>query len=186
VRLLVIIRPVFKICMILLVTLMLLNCQVIRPRPPVSNLPVRVKNGFDALVISIQAGLTKKGVKVVNIGQDYLISIPSALLFPDQSPRLTWGSYAILNEVVRLIKQFRKVGVNVTSYASHYKSARRERALTQQRARNVAAYLLSQDIDSRFIFTEGAGSDKPISRHIFGGDKSPSSRIEITFRDAIV
>ncbi len=59
------------------------------------------------------------------------------------------------------------------------------RALTLARARAVGDYLWSQGVDSRFIFTHGLGSDKPIVAFTEKGDKSPNSRIEITFRDAV-
>lgn len=152
----------------------------------VYRLPKKVAGASDYTVMTMQKKFDKRGVKVITIGSDYLISIPSQALFADQSPRIRWESYALLNQVVVFLKQFRKIGVNVTSYSSHYVSSRREQALTLARARVVANYLWSQGIDSRFIFSEGAGSDKPVVSFYLGGDKSPNSRIEITFRDAIV
>lgn len=149
-------------------------------------LPRKVEGTDDKAIMKIQKSLTHCGVAVITIGQDYLISIPSASLFPNQSPQLTWASYGLLNNVVRFLKQFRKVGVNVTGFTGKYVSDRREHALTLARARAVGDYLWSQNIDSRFIFTEGEGSDKPIMGFTRGGDKTPNSRIEITFRDAIV
>lgn len=148
-------------------------------------LPRNVRNSSDPSMIKMQEKFAKCGIKVITIGQDYLISIPSASLFPDQSPRLTWQSYGVLNEVGRFMKLFRKVAVTITAYGTTYVSTKREQALSLMRARAVADYLWSQGIDSRFIFTEGAGSDKPIVG-MAGNDKSPNSRIEITFRDVIV
>ncbi len=149
-------------------------------------LPSKVAGSSDKAVINLQKKLAKCGVKVVTIGENYLISIPAAALFPNQSPNLTWGSYAVLNTVASFLKQFHKVAINVTSYSSKYVSAKRERALTLARARMVADYLWSQGVDSRFIFTVGAGSDKPITRAAQDSDRSPNSRIEITFRDIII
>ncbi len=148
-------------------------------------LPRRVAGSSDAYVIAQQAGFARCGVKVITIGSDYLISIPSAALFADQSPRIKWESYTILNKVVKFMQQFRKVGVNVTSYSTQYVSSKREQSLTLARARAVADYLWSQGVDSRFIFAEGAGSEKPISTFTPGGERTVNSRIEITFRDAV-
>ena len=175
---------------ILLASLLLFGCKS-QPKytpeeDPALRLPFRVAHTSDKAMIRLQKKLANNGVKVVTIGEDYLVSIPSSALFPDQSPRLTWASYGLLNKVVCYLKEFRKVGVNVTAYSSKYVSAKREHALTLARARAVADYLWSQGIDSRFIFTEGLGSDKPIMAYTQGGDKSPNSRIEITFRDTIV
>lgn len=152
---------------------------------PGFQLPTRVAGSSDAYVIAQQVGFARCGVKVITIGSDYLISIPSAVLFADQSPRIKWEGYSILNKVAKFMQQFRKVGVNVTSYSSQYVSFKREQSLTLARARVVADYLWSQEIDSRFIFAEGAASEKPISAGNQGGDRSLNSRIEITFRDAV-
>ncbi|KTD13331.1 type IVB secretion system protein IcmN/DotK [Legionella jamestowniensis] len=171
----------------LLVSLLLFGCHrggvLVMDGP---KLPRKVAGASDKEVILMQKRLAKCGVKVITIGSEYLISIPSAALFADQSPRLTWPSYGLLNNVASFLKQFRKVAITVTSYSSKYVSAKREHALTLARSRAVADYLWSQGVDSRFIFTIGAGSDKPIMAYTQGGDQSPNSRIEITFRDAII
>lgn len=148
-------------------------------------LPCRVYGASDDGIIKLQAILERGGVKTASMGQNYLISIPSDRVFANESPRIHWNSYALLNNVSCYLKQFRKVAVTVTGYSSKYVSADRERALTLTRARAVGDYLWSQGIDSRFVFTQGFGSDKPIIKYRKGGDHSPNSRIEITFRRAV-
>lgn len=151
--------------------------------PP--KLPYKVNGAKDRVIIGKQASFNKKGIHVISIGQDYLISIPSAALFADESPRVTWGSYALLNAIACYLKEFHKVAINVTAFSNKCASPKRDRALTFARARAVGNYLWSQGIDSRFIFTQGLGSDKPIVAGTELGDHSPNSRIEITFRDAV-
>ncbi len=152
----------------------------------VTLMPRKVAGTADAAVIMLPVHLEKRGVKIITIGQDYLISIPAVLLFTDQSSQLTWQSYDILNEVVVFLKQFRKITVHVTSYSMRYLAVRREKSLTLARANVVANYLWSQGINSRLIFAAGVGSDKPIIAFPAGGDRSMNSRIEITFRDVII
>lgn len=174
--------------LLLLCCICLIGCNrgTYQPTDDSFRLPSKVSGTSDSAVITLQKDFKSRGIKVVTIGSDYLISIPSAMLFADQSPRIFWKSYGILNDVVFFLKQFRKVAVNVTSYSNKYVSVKREQALTLARARAVANYLWSQGIDSRFIFTEGAGGEKPIIAMPEGADHSVNSRIEITFRDAIV
>ncbi|ETO92538.1 type IVB secretion system protein IcmN/DotK [Legionella oakridgensis] len=150
-----------------------------------ASLPYKVDGALDTAVIKMQENFNKNGIQVITLGQDYLISIPSSHLFANQSPRLTWRSYALLNDIACYLRQFRKITIHITAYSSKCGSPQRERALTLARARAVANYLWTQNIDSRFIFTHGLGSDKPILGLVQGGDKSPNSRIEITFRDAV-
>lgn len=149
-------------------------------------LPCKVTGACDARIQKFLSNFSKRNnIKVITMGQNYMISIPASVLFADQSPRLLWPSYSLLNEVASFMKQFRKIAVTVTSYSSKYVSTRREHALTLARSRVVAEYLWTQGIDSRFIFTQGLGSDKPIAVNTQGGDKSPNARIEITFRRAV-
>lgn len=156
------------------------------PDKEVPKLPCKVQGACDASVMKYLKRFNKRGIKVVTVGQNYLISIPASVLFEDQTPHLKWGSYGLLNETSTFLKQFRKVAINVTSYSSKYSSVQRERALTLARSRVVGEYLWTQGIDSRFIFTQGLGSDKPIVSFNQGGDASPNARVEITFRNAVV
>jgi intracellular multiplication protein IcmN len=145
-------------------------------------LPKKVKGASDKEIITIQRQLNKQNIKVISMGQNYLISIPSDKIFADESPRLTWASYQILNEVIKYLKQFRAVSIHIRAFSSQYVSARREQALTATRAKAVGDYIQSQDVDARFIFTSGLGSDKPIMTPRKAGDLSGNSRVEITFR----
>lgn len=173
-------------CFIVAALALLVSCQPSsRYRAAKPRLPCRVYGASDDAVIKLQAILEKSGVKTASMGQNYLISIPSDRIFADESPHLYWGSYALLNNVSCYLKQFRKVAVTITGYSAKYISADRERALTLTRARAVGDYLWSQGIDSRFIFTQGMGSDKPVIKYRKGGDHSANSRIEITFRRVV-
>ncbi|USQ14135.1 type IVB secretion system protein IcmN/DotK [Legionella lytica] len=146
--------------------------------------PCKDTGACDTTIIKYMKKFNKHGVKVVSIGQDYMVSIPATFLFHPQTPNIKWRSYRLLNDVAIFLKQFRKISVFITGYSSKYGSPARERALTLARTRVVSEYLWSQGIDSRFIFTQGLGSDKPIIAYPLGGDYSANARIEITFRRA--
>lgn len=150
------------------------------------SLPYKVAGASDANQLIMQDKLRQQGLQVITIGQDYMISVPSQVLFANQSPKITWPAYDVLNNVACFLKQYRKISVQVTSFSSHCLSDKRDRALTAARSRAVANYLWSQGIDSRFAFTEGLGSDKPIMAYSKNGDQSPNSRVEITFREAVI
>ncbi|MFZ4077076.1 MAG: OmpA family protein [Legionellaceae bacterium] len=148
-------------------------------------LPRQVDGASDRMIAAIEKDFHRRGVRVITIGQDYLISVPSIALFADQSPRIQWQAYDLLNEIACYLRQFRHIGITVTAYTMPYVSHHREHVLTLARASAVSNYLLSQGVETRFIFTEGMGSDKPIVAIARRGDKSPNSRIEITFRELI-
>lgn len=170
------------------VLLCLVACQSNLPPSLIQNepqLPNQVALG-DAEIIDLEQRLKLQGVQIISIGQDYLLSMPAKSLFADQSPRLIRESYMQLNEIACYLRQFRIVGLNVAAFTSPYVSPKREHALSLARAQAVANYLWSQGVDSRLLFTQGMGSDKPIVTTARASDKSPNARVEITFRRTIV
>lgn len=156
------------------------------PSSDENRLPRKIKGASDQQVIRYRQALEKSRIKVISMGQNNLISIPSSLLFTDESPQMMWNAYAPLNQVVQYLKQFRTVSIHIRSFSSKYVSAKRDFALTSARSRAVADYFVQQGVDSRLIFTSGLGSDKPIMRVQTGGDESGNSRVEITFREQLV
>lgn len=162
--------------------LCLIGCQTHAPMSDIKRLPQRVAGTSDAKIVKMQADFKKQDILVVTMGQNYLISIPAKILFPNQSPQLNWSAYGVLTDVVCFLKLFRKESVYVTGYSNRCVAEGRERALTLARARTVSDYFWSQGIDSRFMFVQGLGSDKPIIPDKPKADSPPNARIEITFR----
>lgn len=169
---------------------LLVGCQSSWKPPEVRNtddsLPTRVARTSDAAMIRQIGALEKKGVTVITMGQNYLISIPCSRLFANQSPRLLWEAYDTLNAVVAYLGEFRKIAVTVTAYGDTYNhSERREIALSKARASFVSNYLWSQGVDTRMLISRGAGPTNPIVLSGSQRDQSSNSRIEITFRDEV-
>ena len=148
-------------------------------------LPTAVAGASDPGILKVQKKLMKEGIRVISMGQMYLVSIPSKLIFAEESPRIRWESYSILDDVVCYLQQFRKVSVHVNAYASCYQSERRTRALTLARGREIANYLWMQNVESRMVIVQGLGDKRPISVDKLCSDSSPNSRIEIIFRRAV-
>lgn len=172
---------------IIVACILLIGCSAPRRLAidDVPKLPTGVEGAPDFATTKLRETLSNQGVKIISMGQNYLISIPSSLLFADQSPKIEWGAYALLNNVACYLQQFRKISVHVNAYSTPYVSRQRDLALTRTRALAVSKYLWSRGIDSRFIFAQGLGSDKPIVALSKKGDISLNSRIEITFQNAV-
>jgi intracellular multiplication protein IcmN len=173
---------------LLILILILCGCHSASKLPNIdkTKLPSTVDGATDPSIIKLEEKLAKKGVKIIIIGQLYLISIPSPLLFVNESPKLQWNSYNLLNDVVAYLQKFRKISVHINSYNCCYLSEKRTRALTLARSRNVANYLWSRNLETRLVFTQGIGNDKPIVAYAKCTDSSPNSRTEIAFRRAII
>ncbi|MDP3705625.1 MAG: OmpA family protein [Legionellaceae bacterium] len=177
-----------RVTLLVLVLLSLLGCHSSPKKLVIDDgptLPTAVAGASDPFIIKMQNKLAKQGVRVITMGQMYLVSIPTPLLFADQSPELKWSSYNLLNEIVCYLQQFRKITVHINAYSSCYLSEQRTHALTLARSRIIANYLWSQTIETRMVFTQGMGNNKPIVAFSKCTDSSPNSRIEIIFRRAV-
>lgn len=176
-----------RVNFILLIILLLSGCHSSKPLlSDTHKLPKHVAGSTDAQIVRLEQILTSKGVKIVIIGQMVLVSVPSHLVFHEESPRIKWGSYQLLNEIAEYLCKFRKISLYVTAYNDCYLSVKRTKSLTLARAREVSNYLWSQNVRTRLIFTRGKGNDKPIVSQHMCSDVSPNSRIEIVFRRAII
>ena len=128
--------------------------------------------------------LKQKGVSIIKIGQYTMATIPSAVIFNKYSPKISWGSYGVLNDVACYISMFNKVEVYVNVYEYCHDTHNRMFALSLERAKAVANYLVDQGIDGRLVFARGLGNDKPImARECESGSSLANSRIEISFKE---
>jgi intracellular multiplication protein IcmN len=170
-----------------MIVMLIVSCHSTIKTPLLpQKLPTTVAGASDQQIVKLEQSLKQKGVNIIVLGQLYMVSIPSSLIFADESPKINWDSYALLNEIVEYLRKFRKISAYVNGYNSCYINKRRTDALTLARAQEISNYLWQQDIDSRLIFTRGMGSDKPIAASVKCGDTSPNSRVEIVFKRAII
>lgn len=115
---------------------------------------VNKKNNEDALV-SLQNKLKEQGVNVISIGQEYKLVVSADRLFYNNSPRIQWASYALLNDIVDYIKLFNKQEVKVATYTDGCENPLRSQALSMNRSRNIANYLVDQDVGANIIYIRG-------------------------------
>jgi intracellular multiplication protein IcmN len=156
-------------------------------KPKTKLYPMRINQSFDAAVIQYTKKLQDQHIDVISAGEGHLLVIPDNLLFADQSPRLTWESYKILNQVIGYIKLYRTAEITINDFVSPYGSKERQEALSLARSQAVKNYFWSQNVDGRLLISRGQGSTKPIYHEISGilGDSSKNARTEIRFFELI-
>lgn len=125
--------------------------------------------------------LIHQGAQVIQMGDNFLISIPNAELFYGNSPRIRWSSYSLLNLVADYLKYYPKISVRVVGYTDDLHEPKRDVALSRARAQNVANYLWSQEIDTRLIYAQGYGQAHPIADNNYPRGRAWNERIEIMF-----
>lgn len=133
------------------------------------------KDVNDQVLQQKEAELRAGGVQIVSVGQIYKIIVPADILFYKNSPRIQWTSYALLNDIAPYIRTFNKIEVAVAGFTESTGNPARDRALSINRARNVANYLWEQAIGANIIYVQG---------YVIPC-KPERSKVEISFRSLL-
>ena len=173
------------VCSLLLVCLGLFGCSSSRTFDDSDKLPTGVEDTSDTAIVDTYNKLKSEDVQVITMGDNYMISIPSSVIFGNESPKLKSAGYEVLDDVVTYLQSMRKISVQVNAYSDCYQSQARTYALTKARAKAVGRYLWSRNPESGIITTDGYGNEKPIVAKTTGMDSSPNSRIEVTFKQVV-
>lgn len=133
------------------------------------------KDVNDQVLQQKEAALKAGGVQIVSVGQVYKIIFPADILFYANSPRIQWTAYPLLNDIAPYIRTFNKIEVAVAGFTESTGNPARDRALSINRARNVANYLWEQAIGANIIYVQG---------YVIPC-KPDRSKIEISFRSLL-
>lgn len=133
-------------------------------------------------------GIMHAGGQVYTVGQYITIEIPSDQLFDVNSSDLLPGAGAILDSVVSVLNRYPNNNILVSGNTSGFYSAKFERKLSEDRARQVAAYLWAHGINNfsaelgrnRKLNFVGYSNYFPISNDIQPKGVRQNSRIQIT------
>jgi outer membrane protein OmpA-like peptidoglycan-associated protein len=158
--------------------------------------PVIVAAGLGGAALGYYVSTLRfaSGGVIQNCGQvfkqgDYvMIEIPSDRLFDTNSADFLDDADAILNSAAAVLKRYPENHILISGNTSGFGSARFERRLSEDRARQVATYLWSQGINNfqgisntmRKLTYVGYGNYFPIANNIRNNSIRQNSRIQIT------
>jgi len=134
------------------------------------------------------AGIIQSGGQVYTQGDYATIEISSDKLFETNSSELLPQAEPILKSAVAVLNHYSSNNIMISGNTSGFGSSRYERKLSEDRARQVAAFLWvngissfkSQSIDSRQLTYVGYGNYFPVSNTITNTGIRANSRIQIT------
>lgn len=119
--------------------------------------------------------IINRGNKVIVLGDQILIVLPSKYVFVENTPELQPYSYKTLDLVSNYISSYPNMTVKVTTYSNSLLPERISRSLTQEQSNSVVKYLWRTRINTRMLYAEGGGESKPV---VADGDEN--DRVEIT------
>lgn len=135
------------------------------------------------------AGVMRVGGNVYTLGDYVTIEIPSDQLFDPNSTELLPEAEPILNSAITVLQRYPNHNILISGNTSGTGPARYEQALSEEQARQVAAYFWAHDAsltnrcayDSpRQLTYVGYGNYFPIANNIRAKSIRQNSRIQIT------
>jgi outer membrane protein OmpA-like peptidoglycan-associated protein len=96
----------------------------------------------------------------------------------DNSDRLTSNAFIMLDQIVRLMKKYSTLKLEVAVHTDNSSSSDINMAASQKRAQLLVDYLVTRGISIRRLVPVGYGSSKPIAGNYLEKDKKLNRRID--------
>lgn len=122
------------------------------------------------------------GIKLVAIGEDIKIILPSDRFLYGKSTKLNPAYYPALDGISDMIANFDKTTVKVAGFTDDVGDDLENLAISRAQAQMVANYLMRHHIDARLIYSIGYGCEHNVSSNLSAKGRSENRRVEITLR----
>ncbi len=124
--------------------------------------------------------LENRHVKVVILGDQIMVVIPSSEIFDGQTPYLVSSAYSTLDLVAKFISNYANMSVEVAAYTPAVGCAPINSALSREQADTIVKYLWRTGINTRLLYAVGKDGTKQVSNSTVGWNGGENYRIEIT------
>ncbi|MEO5907314.1 MAG: OmpA family protein [Saprospiraceae bacterium] len=129
------------------------------------------------LSASAEAGLTPAGETTAPKSDPKTIAL-DAVQFVSGGTALTSDSKYQLTDLAELMKKYPNVRIEISAHTDAQGDAVANRALSQQRAENVRAFLINQDVETTRITAVGYGATKPVDTNDTDAGRQKNMRTE--------
>lgn len=135
---------------------------------------------MDRQEAELRRELEGTGVSVTRHGDNLTLNMPGNVTFETDSSDLSPRFFEVLDSVALVLNEYQKTVVHVNGFTDSTGPADYNQALSERRARAVAAYLRSQGIRSERLVSEGFGERHPVASNQTAQGREQNRRVELT------
>lgn len=148
---------------------------------PVPSAPTTGGVGYyqDRQEAALNERLSGSGIRVQRNADAIRLIIPARLAFALSSDQIQPAFTPVLDNAILVIKEYARTTVDVRGYTDSTGSFEHNQQLSERRAQNLGAYLVSKQIVAARIRTAGYGPRNPIAGNDSESGRSQNRRIEI-------
>lgn len=131
-----------------------------------------------------EAKLRKKlrgtGVSVQRDGDNINLIMPGNITFANNARNLKSEFYNVLDSVAIVVKEYNKTTIVVSGFTDSVGSNSYNQKLSEDRAKSVADFLVTKQVNSARIELAGLGEKHPVASNKTSQGRSLNRRVEIT------
>jgi len=134
---------------------------------------------MDSQETKLRQRLQASGVSVTRRGDEIILNMPGNVTFDTAQSAIKPNFYEVLNSVGLVLNEFNRTIVDVDGFTDSVGSDESNLELSRRRARSVAEYLASRQVDPRRLSMRGFGESQPIASNASRAGRSQNRRVEI-------
>jgi outer membrane protein OmpA-like peptidoglycan-associated protein len=139
-----------------------------------------IGNNMDRQEAVLRRELQNTGVRVVRQGNDIRLIMPSDITFANNSAQIDPHFYGTLNSVSKVMREFSNTTIRVAGYTSSTGGDTHNQVLSEDRATNVADYLVAQGVNPNRVTPVGFGKRYAIASNSTATGQAQNRRVEVT------
>ena len=124
--------------------------------------------------------LAGTGVDVVRQGDNLTLNMPGKITFETNSADLNASFYPVLDQVSNTLSEYGDTVVEVAGHTDSTGGQAYNQALSERRARSVAAYQTSRGIKPARLIVVGDGENHPVASNATPEGRQQNRRVELT------
>jgi outer membrane protein OmpA-like peptidoglycan-associated protein len=124
--------------------------------------------------------LAGTGVNVVRKSDNLTLNMPGNITFDTNSADLSANFYPILDQVSATLVEYGDTVIEVAGHTDSVGGAAYNQALSERRARSVAAYLTSRGVKPERLMIVGDGENHPVASNATAEGRQRNRRVELT------
>lgn len=125
--------------------------------------------------------LENRGWKVIILGDQVMIEVPSARVFEPLTPRIKQQAYETLQMLAQFINRYNKTLVKISVYTTKTNSFLADQALSEQQAISLEKYLILSGLNARLLYAQGYGGTNLVQENDLTWFGNENYRVVLTF-----
>jgi outer membrane protein OmpA-like peptidoglycan-associated protein len=138
-----------------------------------------IGNNLDKQAAELQSQVSDSRVRIVNTGNELIVTMPEGILFATDSAAVQPGIQNDLYTVANNLNRYPNSRVQVIGHTDNTGTAAYNQDLSQRRAAAVSAVLINGGVSPNRLSAFGRGEDQPIASNLTPAGRAQNRRVEI-------